>query len=223
MAVYDHEEQEQLDALKAWWRDHGNKVINFALAAALVAAAASGWKWWQDKQAGEAGALYGQLQAAAEKHDVKAVRDAAVALVDNYSGTVYAGMGALLAAKLQAEEGDLKNARAQLAWAAEKSSDESLRDLARLRLAGLLLDDKAYDEALQQLSKEPEPGFAARYAELKGDVYAAQGKKEEARTAYAAALAKLDGKGGIDSPTAQREAMYRELMQIKLESVGGKA
>ena len=222
MAVYDHDEQEQLDALKAWWRDHGNKVINFALAAALVAAAVSGWKWWQDKQAGEAGALYGQLQAAAEKHDVKAVRDAAVALVDNYSGTVYAGMGALLSAKLQAEEGDLKNARAQLAWAAEKSGDASLRDLARLRLAGLMLDDKAYDEALTELNKEPEPGFAARYAELKGDVYAAQGKKDEARTAYSAALAKLDGKGGVESPASQREAMYRELMQIKLESVGGK-
>jgi len=222
MAVYDHDEQEQLDALKAWWRDHGNKVINFALAAAVVAAAASGWKWWQDKQAGEAGALYGQLQAAAEKHDVKAVRDAAVALVDNYSGTVYAGMGALLSAKLQADEGDLKNARAQLSWAAEKAGDASLRDLARLRLAGLMLDEKAYEEALQELNKEPEPGFAARYAELKGDVYAAQGKKDEARTAYSAALAKLDGKGGVESPASQREAMYRELMQIKLESVGGK-
>jgi predicted negative regulator of RcsB-dependent stress response len=131
-------------------------------------------------------------------------------------------MGALLAAKLQAEDGDTKNARAQLAWAAEKSSDASLRDLARLRLAGLMLDDKAYDEALQELNKEPEPGFVARYAELKGDVYAAQGKKDEARTAYAAALAKLDGKAGVESPASQREALYRELMQIKLESVGGK-
>jgi predicted negative regulator of RcsB-dependent stress response len=223
MAVYDHEEQEQLETLKAWWRDHGNKVINFALAAAVVAAAASGWRWWQDKQAGEAGALYGQLQSAAEKRDVKAVRDASVALVDNYSGTVYAGMGALLAAKLQAAEGDVKNAKAQLAWAAEKADDASLRDLARLRLAGLLLDEKAYDEALQQLNKEPDAGFAARYAELKGDVYTAQGKKDDARTAYQAALTKLDGKSGMETPASQREAMYRELIQIKLESVGGKA
>jgi predicted negative regulator of RcsB-dependent stress response len=223
MAVYDHEEQEQLDALKTWWRDHGNKVINFALAAALVAAGVSGWKWWQDRQAGEASALYGQLQAAAEKRDAKTVRDAAVELADKYSGTTYAGMGALLAAKVQADAGDAKNARAQLAWASEKARDPALRDLARLRLAGLLLDDKAYDEALQQLSKEPEPGFAVRYAELKGDVYAAQGKKDEARTAYQAALAKLDGKDGTETPASQREAMYRELMQIKLESVGGKA
>lgn len=222
MAVYDHEEQEQLDAMKAWWRDHGNKVINVILVAALIAAGVSGWKWWQDKQAGEAGALYGQLQAAAEKQDVKAARDAAVALADQYSGTVYAGMGALMVAKLQATSGDVKNAKAQLAWAAEKASDPSLRDLARLRLAGLLLDEKAYDEALKQLEQEPAPGFAARYAELKGDVYVAQGKKDEARTAYQAALGKLDAKG-VEASASQREAMYRELVQIKLESVGGKA
>ncbi|HWV19224.1 MAG TPA: tetratricopeptide repeat protein [Rhodocyclaceae bacterium] len=223
MAVYDHEEQEQLEALKAWWRDHGNKVVNLALAAAVVAASVSGWKWWQDKQAVEASSVYGQLQAAAEKHDAKVTRDMAVALAENYSGTVYAGMGALLTAKIQAEAGDLKNAKAQLTWAADKASDPSLRDLARLRLAGLLLDEKAYDEALQQLGHEPEAGFAARYAELKGDIYAAQGKGDEARTAYQAALNTLDGKGDQGSPDAQRQAMYRELMQLKLDSVGGKA
>lgn len=223
MAVYDHEEQEQLDTLKAWWRDHGNKVVNVALAAALVVAAVSGWKWWQGRQAAEAGALYAQLQAAVEKHDVKSVRDSAVALAENYSGTVYAGMGALLSAKVQSEAGDLKNAKAQLSWAADKSSDPALRDLARLRLAGLLLDEKAYDEALQQLSKEPDAGFVVRYAELKGDIYAAQGKTDDARNAYQTALTKLDGKGGVATPASQREAMYRELMQIKLESVGGKA
>lgn len=223
MAVYDHEEQEQLEALKAWWRDHGNKVINLALAAAVVAASVSGWKWWQDKQAAEASAVYGQLQAAAEKEDAKVTRDMAVTLAENYSGTVYAGMGALLTAKIQAEAGDLKNAKAQLAWAGDKASDPALRDLARLRLAGLLLDEKAYDEALQHLSKTPEAGFAARYAELKGDIYAAQGKADEARTAYQAALDALDGKGGLESPDAQRQAMYRELMQLKLESLGGQA
>lgn len=223
MAVYDHDEQEQLDALKAWWRAHGNKVVNFALAAALVAAGVSGWKWWQDKQAGTASVVYGQLQAAAEQQDAKAVRDAAVLLAEDYAGTVYAGMGALLAAKLEAEAGDLKNAKAQLTWAADKASDPALRDLARLRLAGMLLDEKAYAEALQQLDKEATPGFAVRFAELKGDIYVAQGQASEARTAYQAALAKLDAPDNVDTPASQREAMYRELMLMKLESVGGKA
>ena len=72
----------------------------------------------------------------------------------------------------------MKTAQAQLAWAAENAKDEP-RDLARLRLAAVLLDEKAYDEALKQLAAEP-PAFAARFDELKGDVLAAQGKKPEA-------------------------------------------
>lgn len=223
MAVYDHEEQEQLDALKAWWRDHGNKVINVALVAAAIAAGVAGWKWWQAREAAQASAIYGQLQAGAEKHDAKVVRAAALELAEKYSGTAYAGMGALISARVEADAGDAKNARAQLAWAAANASDDALRDLARLRLAGLLLDDKQYDEALKQLAQEPAEGFAARYAELKGDIYVAQGKPEDARSAYQTALGKLDAKGGAAAgPNAQREAMYRELMQIKLESVGGK-
>lgn len=228
MAVYDHEEQEQLDALKAWWREHGNKAVNLALAVAVVAAAASGWKWWQGKQGAEAAAIYGQLLNGAEKHDVKIVRDMAVELADKYAGTVYAGMGALVAARVQLDADDAKNAKAQLAWAAEHASDAALRDLARLRLAGLLLDDKSYDEALKLLDKAPQPSFVARYAEMKGDVMLAQGKKAEARTAYQAALDTLESDrkaapAASDSPAAQREAMYRELLQAKLESLGGKA
>lgn len=222
MAVYDHEEQEQLEALKAWWHEHGNKVLNVVLLLAAIGAGVYGWRWWQNSQAASAGVLYGQLQSAAEKHDTKVVREASLALAEKYSGTSYAGMGALVAAKVQADAGDAKNARAQLAWAAENASDAGLRDLARLRLAGLLLDDKQYDEALKQLAQAPAESFAVRYAELKGDVYVAQGKKEEARSAYQSALNKLDSKSNLESPSSQREAMYRELMQIKLESVGGK-
>ncbi|HTJ97368.1 MAG TPA: tetratricopeptide repeat protein [Rhodocyclaceae bacterium] len=226
MAVYDHEEQEQLDEIKAWWKQHGNTVINIVLVFALAVSAVAGWKWWQSKQSAEAATLYGRLQTAAEKHDVKAVRDSAVELADKYSSTSYAGMGALLAARVQLDSGDAKNAKAQLAWVADKVNDPALRDLARLRLAALLLDDKAYDDALKQLAADSEPSFSVRFAELKGDVYAAQGKKEDARTAYQAALAKLDGgksaDGSPDSPNAQREAMHRELMQLKLDSLGGK-
>lgn len=227
MAVYDHEEQEQLDALKAWWKQHGNKAANLALVVALVAAAASGWKWWQGKQSAEAAAVYGQLLSGAEKRDLKTVRDMAVELADKYAGTTYAGMGALVAARVQLDADDAKNAKAQLAWAAEHAADDALRDLARLRLAAVLLDDKAYDEALQQLAKAPHASFAARFAELKGDALLAQGKKEEARAAYQAALQALESDKGAaqikDGPAAQREAMYRELMQVKLESLGGKA
>jgi len=151
------------------------------------------------------------------------VQDAAVALVDKYSGTAFAGMGALVAARVEQDAGDSKNAQAQLAWAADKASDPALRDLARLRLAGLLLDQKSYDDALKQLAKAPEKNFAPRYAELKGDVLLAQGKQDEARAAYQDALNQLDGQGADAGSASQQNAVYHQMLQIKLESLGGKA
>lgn len=228
MAVYDHEEQEQLEELKAWWRTHGNTVLNVLLVAAVIACGNFGWKWWKNKQANEASALYGQLQMAASQHDTKQTRDLSGALVDKYSGTAYASLGALISAKVQADGGDAKNAKAQLTWVAEKGADQGLRDLARLRLAGLLLDDKEYDQALAQLSADPLPSYGARYGELKGDIYVAQGKKNEARTAYQAAIERVDQAlkaGGADAenpgtPIEQREAAYRELLKAKLDAQG---
>ena len=102
-----------------------------------------------------------------------------------------------------------------LAWAAEKANDPSLRELARLRLATVLLDDKAYDEALAQLQAPVDESFAARYADLKGDILLAQGKKEDARAAYKAAVAALE------KATKAEAVTLREIAQAKLDAVGG--
>ncbi len=80
-------------------------------------------------------------------------------------------------------------------WAAENARDPGLRDLARLRLAAVMLDEKAYDDAMKQLAAEPAAAFAPRFAELRGDILAAQGKTAEARNAYDLALTKFDALG----------------------------
>ena len=219
MAVYDLEEQEQIDELKTWWKQYGNLVTSVVTIVAVVAVAWQGYTWWRRDQAAQAGEIYAGLERAAAANDVKRARDAAGELIDKFSGTSYAGLAALLSAKLQFESGDLKNAKLQLAWAAEHGQDVELRDLARLRLAAVLLDDKAYDEALAQLAAAPVEPLVARYAEVKGDVLAAQGKVAEAKAAYAAALAKLDEPA---NKSDQRHAAYRDLLQVKLESQGAK-
>jgi predicted negative regulator of RcsB-dependent stress response len=217
MATYDLEEQEQLDELKTWWKMHGNLVTAVVVAVAVAALAWQGWNWWQRKQSANASVLYTAIQQAAAANDAKRARDIAGELIDKYSSTSYAGMAALLSARVQADAGDSKTARAELTWAAENAKEDASRDLARLRLAAVLLDDKAYDEALQQLSKEPAAAFVPRYDELKGDVLAAQGKPTEAKAAYQAALTKMDElartEGGQPQP-------YREILQTKLESLG---
>jgi predicted negative regulator of RcsB-dependent stress response len=228
MAVYDLEEQEQLDELKTWWKQYGNLVTTIVLALALAALAWQGWNWWQRKQSAEASALYMDTQRAAAQGDAKRARELAGELIDKYSGTAYAGMAVMLAGKTQAAAGDLKSARAQLEWAAGNAKDEALRDLARLRLAAVLLDEKAYDEAQKQLATEPAAALAPRFNELKGDVLVAQGKVAEARAAYEAALARLAAKVGAadgSSPgqggaAAAQTAPYRDVLQAKLDALG---
>jgi len=217
MATYDLEEQEQIDELKTWWSMHGNLVTAVVTAVALVLVSWQGWNWWQRKQSAGASVLYSVMQQAVANKDAKRARDIAGELIDKYSGTAYAGMAALLAARAQEEGGDAKTARAQLTWAAENAREDGLRDLARLRLAAALLDDKAYDEALKQVEKEPSAVFAPRFAEMKGDIRAAQGKRAEAKAAYEAALAKVDELGRADG---RRQGPYRDILVAKLESLG---
>ena len=123
MATYDLEEQEQLDELKTWWKMYGNLVTGILVAVALAAAAWQGWNWWQRQQSIQASAIFSSLQTAAAQKDAKRARELAGELIDKYSATAYAGMGALLAARTQVDAGDARNARVQLAWAADNAND----------------------------------------------------------------------------------------------------
>ncbi|MFY9328156.1 MAG: tetratricopeptide repeat protein [Georgfuchsia sp.] len=218
MAIYDLEEQEQLDEIKTWWNQYGNLITTAITVIALTLAVWQGWNWWQRKQSTEASAVYMALEQSIGAQDAKKTRELAGTLIEKYSGTSYADMGALLSARAQVEFGDAKTAHVQLQWVAENGKGEVVRDLARLRLAALLLDEKSYDEALKQLVAPPQAALAARFAELKGDVLAVQGKKADAAASYTAALAALDQAPKSNGPNPH--AQYREMMQTKLDSMG---
>lgn len=209
MAHYDLEEQEQIDTLKTWWKMYGNLVTGVVVAASIGVIGWQGWNWHQRSQSAQAAAIYGVLEQAVATSDAQKVKAAAGELAEKFGRTNYASLGALVAAKQSFEAGDLKTAKAQLTWAAENAKDE-LKDLARLRLAAVQLDEKAYDEALKQLEAAHAPAFDVRFLELKGDVLSAQGKKPEARAAYKGALEKSEGKPGP----------FRELLQQKLDGLG---
>ena len=209
MAHYDLEEQEQIDSLKTWWKMYGNLLTGIVTAACLVVIAWQGWNWYQRGQAAQAAAIYSVLEEAVATRDAQKIKGAAGELAEKFGSTTYAALGALQAAKQSFEAGDLKTAKAQLTWAAENGKDE-IKDVARLRLASVLLDEKAYDEALKQLDASHAPAFAARFQELKGDILFAQGKKAEALLAYKAAQAKGESKSGVNV----------ELLQQKIDSLG---
>lgn len=208
MAAYDLEEQEQLAELKAWWKQHGNLVFGTIAAVLLLFAAWNGWRWYQRAQALEAAALYENLQQAARMSDGKAVRDAAGGILEKYAGTAYAPLAALVSAKVNYQAGDLKTARAQLQWALDNARQEEVRAIARLRLATVLMDDNAYDEAMKMVEAKPAEGFEALFASMRGDILSAQGKRAEARTAYKAAVEKAT------------DAAFRETLRLKLDALG---
>lgn len=211
MKNLDLEEQEQLAELKAWWKQNGTLLVTGLLVAALAVVGWQGWNYWQVKRSSEASDLYETLAKAAQAGDAKAVRDANGALLERFGGTRYASLGALLAAKYYFDRGDLKAARAQLESVIERGDSTELKDLARLRLANVLLDEKAFDDALKVLDAAHDASFDAQFAVTRGDVLLAKNQPAEARSAYKLALEKSDPKS----------VAFREAVNMRLDALGG--
>lgn len=210
MATYDLDEQEKLAELKAWWQQYGNLIITVVTVALLIIGGMRWWNAYNRSQALEAGAVYAELLKAVEQADGQKVGDLNALVREEYPRTVYAPLAGLVAAKHYVEQEDGAAARAILEWVVDKARDAQLQAIARLRLAYVLLDEQAYEEALQVLDAKHPDSFTAQFAEARGDVQAVQGRTAEARSAYEAALA----------ATPPSENTVRELLQLKLETLG---
>ena len=183
-------------------------ILGVALGA-LVIAGFQGWRYYRYSQSLAAVALYEQLEQAERAGDRRKVRDIAGEIVAKYGSTPYGAFAALSAAHVSFEGGDLAEAKSQLAWVVEHARRDELRDIARLRLSGVLLDEKNYAEALQLVETKAGESMSGLYADLKGDILLAQGKSADARNAYQLALDRSEA----GSP-------YRATLQLKLDSIG---
>jgi predicted negative regulator of RcsB-dependent stress response len=206
--AYDLEEQEQLEELKAWWKRHGNTVMMVIIAGLVAFSAFKGWQYYQQKQALEASDQYEALSRL-EIGNVKEIRSLSGQIMDKYAGTPYAARAALLAAKANYAANDAKSAKAQLEWAMSHSPESAIRAIAMLELAAIQFEEKQYDAALKTLSEKHDAAFDGLVADRQGDVFAAQGKKAEAKAAYEKALTGLDAEG-----------RYRAYTQYKLDALG---
>ena len=209
--AYDLEEQEQIASFKAFWSKYGNLVTWVLILALGSFAAYNFWNKHQRDQAVEASALYDELTDAVTAKDNAKSQRIASDIQSRYKRTTYAQMSALAAAKTAFDANDLKTAKAQLQWVLDNGNEE-YKSVAQLRLAGVLLDEKNYDGAMQLLNAKYLPQFAAEVSDRKGDVLVAQNKIADARAAYVAALAAM----GPKHPGSQ-------LVRIKLEAIGGTA
>jgi predicted negative regulator of RcsB-dependent stress response len=205
----DLEEQEQLDDLKHFWKQYGNLITWFLIAVFGSFAAWNGWQYWQRQQAGQASTLYDEVERAAAGGDTARVEQAFKDIQDKFGRTSYAQQAGLLAARTLAEKGKPDAARAALQWVANEASDDGLKAVARLRLAGMLVDARNYDEALKQLGSGLPKEFEALAADRRGDVYNLQGKKNEAKAEYTKAWQAFGA-----------ESEYRMLVEVKLTALG---
>ena len=209
--AYDLEEQEQLDEFKAWWKQHGQKVINAVTALIVVYLGYQGWNYYQNQQSLKASAQYDNLTKLdiADAKNLKAIQAVSAEIMDKYSGTPYAGRAALTAAKANFQANEVKSAKAQLEWAADHAKEDAVQAMALLELAGLQIQEKDYAGALKTLAESHSSGFDGLFADLKGDALLAQGKNAEAKAAYKEAVEKLDPQG-----------RFIKFTQHKLEALG---
>ncbi|MEI7464622.1 MAG: tetratricopeptide repeat protein [Burkholderiales bacterium] len=205
----DLQEQEQLDTLKAFWKQYGN-LVTWVLVLVLGGFAAwNGWQYWQREQGFKAGAMFDELDRAAQAGDVDKTSRIFSDLKQRFPATAFAEQGALATAKLQFDKGQADAAKGTLTWLAEKGLQDEVRTIARLRLAALQFAGKQYDDAIKTLDAATAKGFETLVADRRGDVLLAQGKADAAKAAYQLAWAGMDDKTD-----------YRRVVDAKLTALG---
>jgi len=205
----DLEEQEQLDQLRHFWKTYGNLISWLLIAVFGSIAAMNGWQWYQRTQSAKASAVYEEVERAVANGDLARAQQGFADVRDKYGRTVFAQQAGLLVAQALADKDKTDEAKAALQWVADKAGDEGLQAVARLRLAALLVQAKAYDEALKQLGAGMPVEFSALVADRRGDIYNLQGKKAEAKAEYSKAYEGLSA-----------DAEYRRLLEVKLTALG---
>jgi predicted negative regulator of RcsB-dependent stress response len=208
MKHLDLEEQEQLDKLKAFWKQFGNIISGVLILVFGSIAAYNGYQWWQRDKAAQAAAMYDEVERSVKAGDPAKISRAFADMKERFAGTTYAAQAGLLSAKALYEKGQTEQAKAPLEWVAETSKDESYRAIAKLRLASILFESKSFDAALKQLDGLPQE-FDALASDRRGDILLGQGKRDEAKAAFEKAFK------GFDERTE-----YRRLVEVKLNALG---
>lgn len=201
-------DEEQVERIKAWWKDNGGSVVAGLL---IGIGGFIGWISWQDYQADvsvEASAHFDDMIRQFEQQQYDSATTEAQVLFDEYGSTSYAEMAHLTLARIHVEQGSYDQAVSQLKTLMSQTRDSGIEMVARRRLAAVLYQQGEYDQALSQLEIEyPEP-YTAAFEELKGDILVAKGDTEQAREAYQKAR------------LAQPSAPNPQFLQHKLEDLG---
>ena len=213
MAAYDLEEQERIDALKDWWKSWGVWIYAAVSAFLIGVLAMQGWRYYQKSQGEQAEVLFKSVQKTAQEgvaaKETRKLSEAASAIAEKFPNAFYASEAQLMAAKASFEASDFTTAKKHLQWVVDKGPAVH-SNVAKVRLASVLLEENKFEEALKMLDQVKDDAFVSMAADLRGDVLIGQGRRDEARAAYQIAVEKA----GDRSP-------MKALSQAKLDGVGG--
>jgi len=205
----DLEEQEQLDQLKHFWNQYGNLITGLLIVVLGAVAAWNGYHYWQRSQAAQSAAMFDEMSKSVAAGDMAMAQRTFSDMKERYASATYTQQAALALARQASDKGDNDTAKAALQWVVDKSSDAAYADIARLRLANLYFDGKYYAQALALLDGMKDDAFVALVADRRGDIFAVQDKRSEAKAAYLQAYQKLE-----------ERAQYRRVVQVKLNALG---
>jgi predicted negative regulator of RcsB-dependent stress response len=205
----DLEEQEQLDQLKHFWKQYGNLISWCLIAVLALFASWNFYQYWQRSQASQAAVMYDEIERVVAAGDATKLGRVFDDIKERFGTTTYAQQAGLLVAKQYYSVGNIDASKSALNWVANKSSDPGYQAIAKLRLAGLMIESKALDDALAQLDGSFPAQFDALVADRRGDIFLLQGKKSEAVMAYEKAFKNFEARTD-----------YRRLVEVKLNSLG---
>ena len=205
----DLEEQEQLDQIKHFWNKWGTPITGVLVVVMGGFAAWNGWNYWQQRQAFQAAALSEAITVAVQSGDGVRAQQAFDTLRADYPSTRQAAQSALMIAQSTVNVGKLEEAKAVLQWVADNAKDEGYQATAKLRLAAVLMEEKAWDAAATVLRGSFPAEFKALAADRLGDVLQQQGQKEQAIAQYQEAWKLLDPRMDL-----------RALVGFKLNALG---
>lgn len=209
MDVYQTEEQ-QVEALKKWWDKNARSTILIMIAGLGVILGGRAWVDYRHTQGEAAGLMAQTMLAAMQDGKNDAALEQAGRILGQYESTPYATIAAMASAKIKIAQGDNAAARTHLQWVLDHGKPQEMVNVARLRLARVMLEGGEAQQALGVLDKEPAAGFVAVQKELEGDIYRSLDQIDNARSAYRAAIAAL-------TPQARNRAE----LEMKLDGVGG--
>lgn len=218
----DTTEEEQVEALKRWWKENGTSLLTGVV---IVLAVMLGARKWQDSQsatAGQASDLYEQIAQIAVANVTKIISDDDMLAAQNvysqlkeqHKSSIYTRYAALAMAKFHADKEEIDQSAAELQWILDNESlgmfdkaEPELLQTVRERLARLKLAKGDAQGALDLVRKNPPGSYTVSYAETEGDALLQLGDQEGAKAAYLKAIQAI----GDGNPA---------ILKIKLQDLG---